>query len=58
MRAEFLIDWPTWRKSRYVLAPAERASAKIASIQNELAVDDFLQPDDPRMVAEGLGLLT
>lgn len=23
-------------------------------MQNELAVDDFLQPDDPRMVAEGL----
>lgn len=25
--------------------------------QNELAVDDFLEPDDPRMVAEGLMLL-
>jgi hypothetical protein len=25
--------------------------------QNELAVDDFLQPDDPRMVAEGLMFL-
>lgn len=57
MRAEFLIDWPTWRKSRYVLASAGWASAKIASMQNELAVDDFLQPDDPRTVAEGLGLL-
>jgi hypothetical protein len=26
-------------------------------MQNELAVDDFLQPDDLRMVAEGLTLI-
>jgi hypothetical protein len=26
-------------------------------MQSELAVDDFLQPDDPRMVAEGLALI-
>lgn len=26
-------------------------------MQNELAVDDFLQPDDPRMVAEGLAFI-
>jgi hypothetical protein len=58
MRAEFLIDWPTWRKLRCVLASLERVSAKIVSVQNELAVDDFLKPDDPRMVAEGLELVT
>ena len=43
---------PTWRRLKYASLPLFVVSTNGVA-QAELTVDPFLQPDDPRTVAEG-----